>query len=336
MTQPTNDPAWSGTVDPERLAALLEGRLEGAQRDELLARLAEDEEDLALFAEAAAIQRELEAEDGRVHDAGESDADAEDTEDAHPPATEPGVIPLRRPARPARVLDRRWLAAAAMVAGLALIPFAWRATQGGAARGPSEYVAMLGNPSEGLPPKWLDDTLWPVTRGGGVTLEEQTLAVRTGARMVGLEVAARAGDAESTLLLAGNVASDLETTTAGIGTIAAKGLEPLIDRAGAGAPAPELVTALQDAQGSVADAVDADWYALGAWTEAARLAAARRDTEFFRDRRTRRTLERADELVGNDEEARAALSTIRASLRAEPVRWPNLESALRSLLAAVA
>jgi hypothetical protein len=299
-------------ADPERLAALLDERLSGAERDELLARLADSDEDLALFAEAAAVQRELEEEDEA--------------------ASVPGVLPLRPPARPARRLDRRWLAAAAVVAGLALVPMAWRATQGGAVREPAQAVAMLGDQAIGLPRGWIDRPAWSGTRGGGENPADDALSVRVGAYMVNLEVAIRAGDVENTRLLSARVASMLREANVA-GTPAARQFDVLAERAG-GDPA-ELLSLLDEASDAAAGALDGDRYALGAWAEAARIAAARRDAAFFRDARTGRTLDRAQELVGDDEEARAAIAAIRASLEAESILWPELEAELDRLMSAV-
>lgn len=50
-------------VDDERLAALLAGRLLGAERDELLAYLATADEDYEVFANTAGMLREMEQED---------------------------------------------------------------------------------------------------------------------------------------------------------------------------------------------------------------------------------------------------------------------------------
>ncbi|HLM69081.1 MAG TPA: hypothetical protein VK358_16195, partial [Longimicrobium sp.] len=184
MTQRPNDPAWSAApmdgADPQRLAALLDERLSGAERDELLARLADSDEDLALFAEAAAVQRELEEEDEA--------------------ASVPGVLPLRPAARPARGLNRRWLAAAAVVAGLALVPLAWRATQDGAVREPAQAVAMLEDRAGGLPADW-DVRPWSGTRGGGDNPADDALSVQVGAYVVDLDLAVRARDAGATRML---------------------------------------------------------------------------------------------------------------------------------------
>lgn len=326
MTERPNDPARSaappdGASDPERLAALLDGRLNEADRGALLAHLVDDDDDLALFAEAAAIQRELEAEDGGTD---EGDAEAPD-----PAAPEPGVIPFRRPARPARVLDRRWLAAAAMVAGVALAPVAWRASQGGSVRAPSHAVALLENPSAGLPPGW--NSVWTPTRGAGEVVTEEGRPVRLGAYGVQLEVAVRARDAERTRGMADRIRALL--ADAPVGTYASSRFDAIVERPDA--PAAELLPILEEANRAAADVVDPDRYALGAWAEAARLAVARRDAAFFREGRTRRTLKSAEALVGDDEAARTALSAIRAASDSGAPDWASLGKNVDQLLAAI-
>jgi hypothetical protein len=318
VTQRPDDPAWSAppadaSPDAERMAALLDDRLRGAERDALLARLADSEEELALFADAAAIQRELEAEDEA--------------------AAVPGVLPLRRPARPARGVDRRLVLLAAVLAGVTLLPLAWRAGQGGAVREPSQAVAMLENPAAGLPKDWVYTPAWSGTRGGqGDPLTDETLSVRMGAYMVNLELAVRARDAEQTRWVADRVASDL--TNAGTsGTVVAGAFRRLSERAGA-SPA-ELLPVLEEAQDALDDAVDANRYALGAWAEAARLAAQRQDAAFFREARTRRTLARAEELVGDNPGAQAAIAKLRAALTSAGPDWTALGGATGQLLSAI-
>lgn len=313
MTQRPNDPPWAAAPPEvelslhERMAIQIErAQPRGAEFLDSLS-----DEDLGELAMAAAIEAELK----------EQDAVAE----------VPGVLPLRRPARPARVLNPRWAALAAVLAGVALIPFAWRGTQGGAVRVPSHAVAMLENQSAGLPEGWDNSRPWSNTRGGEVTTDTG-LAVRTGAYMVDIDLAVRAGDAETTRLLAQRVAINLaEANTAG--TMAARPFNELAARAGA--PAAELLPLVKEAAGAAADAVDGNLYALGAWAEAARLAANRRDAAFFREGRSRRTLDRAKELVGNNAEAQIAITAIGASLEPNTPRWPELRKAIEDLLAAI-
>ncbi len=326
-----------GRTDPQLLAVQIE-RGEAADM-ELLAGLSDD--DFADAALAAAIQRELEEEDAAAGIPRMEPATAE-----HEAASAPGVLPLRRPAaRPARGLDRRWLAAAAVLAGVTLLPLSWRASQGGAVREPSHAVALLENPSAGLPERWMDQPGWSGTRGGGgpqvepsadPALElraEQVAAVRLGAQIVDLELAVRARDTANTQLLAARIAEGLRNRNTA-GTVAAPSFDAIAERAGADPS--ELLPRVREASEPQLLAVDADRYALGAWAEAARLAAARRDAAFFREGRTRRTLDSAEALVGDDTTAKSALAEIRASSNSDAPDWGALQTATKNLLGAIA
>lgn len=341
MTTPRDEPGPAGTplegrADPQLLAVQVERGEAGDMA--LLAGLPDD--DFADFALAAAIQRELEAEDEasipRITPA-ETEAAIPRIEPVVAEAGDenedvPGVTPLRPAARPARRVDRRWLAAAAVLAGVTLLPLTWRASQGGAVREPSHAVAMLENPSAGLPPGFEDDRPWSRTRGGEVVSEEGRSA-RVGAYMVNLELAIRSGDAENTRLMANRI-KGLLTDMSTSGTVAAGALNPITDRPDS--PPAELLPVLEDASTQVAGALDADRYLLGAWAEAARLAVMRRDAAFFREARTRRTLEGAEALVGDDEGARAALTVIRNASEAGAPDWTGLSAAVGTLLRAIA
>lgn len=318
MKDRPTEPSWSadppgGDADPERLAALLDNRLDGAERDALLAHLADSDDDLALFAEAAAIQRELEAED-----------EAE--------AAGPAVLPLRPAVPVRRGVDRRLLALAAVLAGVALLPLAWRASRAGPVQEPSQAVAMMQDPAGRLPDGWVDRPAWSGTRSGsGDSQSEAVRSVRFGARMVDLEVAIRSGDAGTTAVLATRVAEELRSASAS--GIFAADFDALTRQAGA--PPAELLPLLERGSENAALAVEADWFALGAWTEAARLAAHREDAVFFREGRSRRTLARAAKLVGDDEAARSAVAEIRAALASDTPAWPELKAALNRLMYAV-
>lgn len=348
MTERPNDTAWSaappdGVTEPERLAALLDGRLGEAERDALLAQLAVDDDDLALFAEAAAIQRELEEADA----AAIPRIEPEETGDEAENEDVPGVLPLRRPAaRPVRRVDRRWLAAAAVLAGVTLLPLTWRASQGGSAvREPSQAVAMLENPARGLPVGWMDQPGWSGTRGGGgpriepgadPALElraEQIAAVRFGAQIVELELAVHARDTANTQLLAARIADGLRNLNTA-SSMAARNFDAIGERAGADPS--ELLPLVRDAGKAESLAVDADLFALGAWAEAARLAAARRDAAFFREGRTRRTLKGADALVVGNDSAQTAITAIRGASGSDAPDWAVLTKETGNLLRAIA
>ncbi|HEX6038261.1 hypothetical protein [Longimicrobium sp.] len=325
-----------GGVDPERLAALLDGRLDEAERDDLLARLADDDDDLALFAEAAGIQRALEEEDATViaaasvppHTAplGLAPAPIPVADVAHDePLSGPGVIPIRRPAR--RV-DRRLALLAAVLAGVTLLPLGWRALRPGAISAPSQAVAMLESRDASSVAGWTP--AWGSTRGGGDPLVERSTSARVGALAVVLELAIRAGDVEQRQYMVSTIQKTLENTLAPAGNA----FEPLED--GTRTDRDQLLSDLEYATQTATGFLEADYVALGGWAEAARFAAARRDAAFFRSARTARTLDRASSFLGDDEQAKAAVERIRAARETDPLGWPALTQAVDDLVDAIA
>lgn len=316
-TRPSNEvgaqrrpiPVKEPTVDPERLAALLDGRLDERERAEVLARLAASEEDFEAYVDAIAVTRELEAGD-----------EAE------------GVTPLRPPGR--RWWQRpggHWLAIAAVLAGIALAPWLWTRASGPDLRDPGRYVALLEAEGAGLPAGW-DRTPWAVTRGPGDPLTPEARAVRLGVRLTELELAARAGD-PAAAALAGEIVALLEEVR-GAGPVAAIYGEV---RRRAGEPAETLKPLLEQGRKAVAQVAGEEMVALGAWAEAARVAAARRDAEFFRSRESREMLGRAGGLPGVGEPARAAVGRIRAALEGGgAMDWNAVEQGATELLRVLA
>jgi hypothetical protein len=71
---------------------------------------------------------------------------------------------------------------------------------------------------------------------------------------------------------------------------------------------------------------------LGAWTEAARIAAARGDRDFFENRAARSRLERMAGTPGLEPSARSALERIRAGLESEPADLRAVERDATALL----
>lgn len=362
------DPPNAG-ADPERLAALLDGRVDGAERDALLARLADHDDDLALFAEAAAIQRALEEEDaatrmtdapvppmvaavddgpgrpadhdndlarfagaaaarharenasaGIGHDADTHAAPA--VADADEPMHDPDVIPIRR-RRPQRV-DRRLVQLAAVLAGVTLLPLAWVAGRPGAVSSPSQAVAMLDERDAELLADWTHP--WVRRGGGSASAEERSTAARVGALAVDLELAIRAGDVEQRQQRVGQIQGQLESTSA----LAGDGFDALAESTSTDRE--QLLADLESAMEAATGFLDEDFVALGAWAEAARFAAEGQNAEFFRGTRTARTLAKAETLLGDNEQARAALAQIATARAADPPNWAVLRKAADELL----
>lgn len=277
-------------TDQERIAALLDGRLGARERDELLARLAESDDDLALLADAAAVSGELEEEG-----AGTEPARADGDEVA-------GVVPLHTRRRP---WARRALAVAAVAAGLAVVPLLWMQRGGRGADADATPVVLLAADGAGLPAGW-EARPWGTTRGAGDPLTEPARAVRVGALLTDLELAVRGRD-PAAARLAGEVALLLDAIPAA-GPVAARYYD-IEERAG---EAPErLLPLLAAGRGEAATMVGAERMEVGEWAEAGRIAAASRDAAFFRAPETAEAFGRAAAVAGLPAEARDALERLR-------------------------
>jgi len=297
--------------DDERLSALLDGRVQGQQREELLAHLAANEDDYAVFTSTASALRALEEEDARAA-----------------AAKQEGVIPLRRPAR-GPALPLRWLALAASVATIALIGSLTVWSRGSWVGDPVRWAAHAA--PQGLPEKW-NRAPWSVRGSGNRPHDED--AVRAGAMLVQLASAAQAGDTASVYLLARQLAERY-----GRGTDADAPLRRIAARPGA--PADSLAELIVQARDGLAR-LGRKPLEMGSWAEAARLAARNRNDEFFRDgdrinRVTRGMLRRATRLAGDDAAAHAAVKDVSAALSGDqPLRWEALEQSLTTLLTEIA
>lgn len=283
-------------IDDERMSALLEGKLQGDRRDELLKELAASDDDYDVFAETASVLRELE------------DAEA-------------GVVrlPVRKEGAPVWV---RWGAIAAVLAALALIPVV--ASRRGAAADPVRLAALV-DAREGLPEGWGEDR-WSTTRGGE-SPEGNAKAAQAGAFLMDLAVAVEARDTADTRLLAVQARARFDPRSG-----SASPLSQIEARFGA--PADSLRPLVEQATERLASRLGEEYFRLGVWVEAARLAVRQRDEAFFRDRGTRDALEGAERLTGDDP---TAVEDIRAAIppRGAP-DWARLSGSLDALLDKVA
>ncbi|MFL5542245.1 MAG: hypothetical protein ACJ8J0_24875 [Longimicrobiaceae bacterium] len=356
--------AWN---EDERVAAFLDGRLDERERAEMLARLAADDEAYAHFAATAAILREaeeavaaekaaeLEEEDGYVDApaekgifagmrsaeppprAGTEAANAADPTDSRDTAdaarasagSDDGVIRLH-PRKPAPVL--RWLALAAGIVGLALVGRAlW--PRASSAAGPMRLAMRLEHAGQGLPTAdWNLSPPWTPSRGDELPrdLSEEEKAVeaaRAGALLVDLSVAVRGKDAKATRRFARQIAKRYDPQGQN------GELKEVVDGAG-GAPE-RLEPYVEQATDRIAGRLRREPLELGAWTEAARLAAERHDSTFFRDPQTGPTLDR---LAAAKPSARAEVERVRGLLGESnrPQHWGDLADALEALLGKIA
>lgn len=290
-------------IDPEMLAALLDGRLEGARREEALAALASDEAAYEAYVDAVAVTLELKA------------------------AEEAAIRPIRTAVPSWRRPGAQRFLIAAGLAALLILPWAVYRAQ---APDPSHLwmVEALNGYRTGVPEGW-DPAPWGARRSVDGSLTPEARAVRVGAALVDLELAARAGDSERVRTIAGEVARLLDALPAA--GPAAGIYRTIADRSGSGYQ--ELAPLLDRGRGSAFLLLEEERVRIGAWTEAARIAAARRADGFFSTDGSRSMLQR----LGSDpiipEPARAAATRASAALAGTPPDWVTLESALAELLA---
>jgi hypothetical protein len=307
--------------DDERVAAFLDGRVDARRREEMLAHLNADDEDRALLADTAALLRQLEAEDAAS--VPEVPAPAAEPERAGPMAAE-GVTPLDARRRTRASFLRR-AALAAVLAGAVLVTGRLLQRPPSVAGEPVRLAARLEHGARGLPAGWTERRPWSSARGddpGGAPSpgERTARSARAGAMLVDLSVAVEARDSAATQVLAAQLAARFDPQGGRSGA-----LREIAD--GAGASPERLRPLIGEATERIAGRLDPDALRLGAWTEAAGLAAAGRDAGFFRDAETQRMLERAAE----DPAARAAARQVRLLLAADPPRWEALAPAIDAL-----
>lgn len=318
MTQPQ--------MDENDLARFLDGRMPDEERSSAVAHLSESDLDAELLADAAYLLRDLEGEGGVVVDNTPRAAHPhlDETDTGH----DSRVVPLRPPstARTWRRGPVRWLALAAVLAGV--VPVALSRSRG--PDGPGEFAVLLANRSAGVPAGWTGSRPWGTTRGAGDVAEENALAARIGALNVDLDLAIAARQSELTDTLAGDIAYRLENASWTGPALIAGNYREIAERAG-GPPA-ELAALLEEARERLPDVFDADHLNLGAWAEAARIAAASRDEAFFQARASRKMMDRAASLESLDEGARATVDVIRTEARADQPDWTVLATQTGALL----
>ena len=304
QTNPSS-PVSPRPIDPERLAALIDGRLNADERTALLAELEASPEAFEIYNDAVAALREGDT------------ASAASITTATPPA--------RRAPRWLRAYAPAMALAAVLVIAVAL-PMMRRGGSSGLEE-PRAVAALVG-PAGDATTIW-QRTPWNESRGPAEALSARARGVRIGARIVDLELLARARDT-STTRIALQLAALLEAIPAGgvaasaYRSLAAQGdVSPSGDALGSAASFAERVAGVLPVR-------------VGAWIEAARIAAAQRNAAFFQSMK-REEIERAIEsLPTPPASAKSAFSELIRLLDASPRDWPAVENALSALLREVA
>ena len=312
-------------VDPERLAAFLDGTASLEERDAVIRALANSPEAYADFLEASAIYRELTGDPGS-------------TAPVEPAAPSVTAGPAMRLAR------RRWfLAPLALAAGLAAVMVIRRPTSD--ALGPTQLVQATGLTRERgaggiarvLGNDW-DRAPWSVVRGAEVALPSRPLAFRAGVRSTELELAAQVSDSTAVVRAADAIVELLGSVEAGAAV--ASNVRGLVRRPDFGGPAGRAQTARQ----TRLLLGEPDWFDLGAWAEAGRLALMTRNTGFFApdspaSRELRRIVEPHVDGTSADGDWRPVIDAtgpLRSDRPWTPNDIPALEQIVRAVISAAA
>lgn len=289
-------------IDPERLAALIDGRLGRTERRALLSQLASaEDETLGAFADAAAVTGELEK--------GATGAEYRGLWYVHP-----------------RWTRAAWLsAAAAVVAAAGIGGYAWR-TGAEAADDPTQFVQFVEGGTLESPAMHL----WTTRSATGESrARREALAVRIGACITDLGLAATAGDSTAREIV-GSIIRSLSAMDGGTSAIAKYRLVEADLRVGT-RPREDR---LRDAARSAALAAGPAATRAGAWVEAARVAAARRNQAFFTHAESRAILDSIAK-VELPEPAKDAVVRVRGEASDADPDWPALHVALTDLLGAL-
>ncbi|HST58229.1 MAG TPA: hypothetical protein VLK84_06075 [Longimicrobium sp.] len=299
--------------DDERLSALLGGRLKGQQRDELLTHLAANEEDYEVFVDTADILREAREETAQAEEPGAL-ADPPPRRELSPPSVTKSLRGWSR-------RTPRWAVISTVLVGLVVAGVFELRSGAAATAGPVDLVAHLED--AGRPPAgWTDGREFPPVRGEGSVSDDPVAAAQAGVFLVRLAVAVQARDAETTATLA---AQTQRFDDQGVGAL--KQIESQAD-----APSATLMPLVEQVTERLEEVLGRDYLRLGAWTEAASLAARSRDEAFFRSAETRKTLRSAERLTRGDSGAWGAVEAVRAALPSEgPPRWSELDGSLTKL-----
>ena len=287
--------------DLESIAALLDKRLTGAERDAVVAHLSTCDACYEIFSET---QRTL--------------------EEQRPAGV---VVPLRSPWR------NRLLAAAAVLFLMVAIPLMWLAVNDGPAPElrTAELVAELTAPGTDLAAGIYSGDEWSRTRGFGSSLEDRQRAFRLGVRTVDLEIALRSGDAVRATQLVHEL-SDIANGLPLPEMIVAS-YDDLLARLERGEPVTGLGARSAAAAELIADSAEPPYYRLGQWAEAGLVASTTANLDFLRGPAADLPsgARRAD-LPTTASEALSAIGAI-LSRGADPDDLPALADSFRALVA---
>ncbi|MGH7459973.1 MAG: hypothetical protein ACREMA_02955 [Longimicrobiales bacterium] len=285
-------------IDPETIAAFVDGTLKRRERTRVIRALARDEELYEMVVEAMAVRREVPPHDMPAPVPTVPERIKQIFESFRPiPRRAAAPIPWWRRPLPAAAASL----AAAAVAALLIVPQLSKS----AGLDPLQLTAhaswQQSGGSAALGEDW-NQIEWPASRSDAPTTVPTNAAFRAGILLVNIEVAAKLNDSARATSAGGELAEVMRSVDGG-------GMAAAAAEATTAPARRELRRTLEDRFG------DSPWYALGLWLGQARLAAIAGDMSFFApDARATRELQdlrsklEADPAIDTDVYSQAALN----------------------------
>jgi hypothetical protein len=282
----------SDELDLDLIAALIDGRLSGAERERAIKQLSESEAAFEVYADALRVRPDLEIPDAKVI---------------------PISRPKGRPGLPWRSIGS--LAAAAVVL-IAVVPSFIARRNAAAFDAPSSEITMAfarrPDVATRLGADW-DSRGWSVTRGEPARLVDTTTAFRLGVRAVDLNVALASGDIARASRLTSEIVQSLDRVQ--LSEPAKAEYVELRDHMGRAETGTQLTERAAHAERTLDALMDSYWFRLGRWVAAGELAAGTQTKEFFTEPRTARFLNVAAKRDGLERADAEALNRISALTR---------------------
>lgn len=313
-----------GCPDPGELARFIDGQLAGDARERVWSHVQRCDRCESIVGEAASIVALARLEPAASPAPGDQTSLERAVSAAvdaaiRSPAPGLGGVGLEetgpKPARPATAYagwrPPAWLAVAAVVL-VAVAAFVWLQSSG--RKQSLEVADLVSARSLRLHPGWADHD-WSAARGGTTLTSPDATAFRLGVWLTDLHVAIAARDRAAGLQATTNVSSLFRAVEfAEPCVVYYQELERRLRSSGNDVPLLELAEeaeAFLDAQGVVRPAQ----LALGKWTEAARLAAAAHDTQYFKGEVTRVFLQQIEPASLGSPGVGEAIEAVSALLR---------------------
>ena len=255
--------------DPDLIAAFIDGKLSGADRERVVQLLAESEAAFEVYSDAVMARNDLQgAGPSRVVDGG-----------GRPTRWWIAAVPVAAAATlliavlPPVVQARRDNAMLAMRAESIAQPLT----------GQRQLAVALGS--------GLDEGRWSANRGGSSTVVDSVAALRLGVRATDLQMALAVGDRER----ADRVAGEMVDLLGSVNLSDASRVEyaDLRKRIVGDSVIGQTASAAATADDNLRDILNSPWYGFGKWFAASEVAARAHSAEFFKSAKTARFLEAA-------------------------------------------